>query len=384
MLPLLVSLAAAASLCKAIVSRLNGIINMFFLHQKIKILMNKLSRSRWLGLALTAAGLIVVALVIVRATGLLSRTPICYSRSGLPTGGAWTVGAAAPRILSETAAAAIGTRVYIAGGMDADWNALNQLSIFDTASASWHTGAPLPLAVNHVNAAAVNEGLYLIGGYDNISKMVNATPDIAAGWRYDPQADTWTPIADMPAPRAASAMVALDGKLFVVGGTGAGARAVWVYDPETNSWDTSRRGLMPTPREHTAAVALDGKIYVVGGRWNNVPTAAVEVYDPAADRWTELADMPTPRSSLALAALNDRIYAAGGEDLNSTCTYAAHEVYDPETNLWEELAGMPTPRHSTESAVIGNRWYIIGGATQAARRTNKGLTGIVEIFTVED
>lgn len=331
------------------------------------------------GLALVAIGIVLGGIAISRVLPLITPGVVCPSNPELPMGGTWTQGARMPTARAETSAASLDGKIYVAGGMVTPWTATAVHEIYDTRTDSWQNAAPIPLAINHSGVASALGRIYITGGYDFIGKMVDAKPDIAQGWYYDPEADTWTEIAPMPSPRAAHTMVNIEDKLYLVGGTGEGALEVWVYDPAADSWEI-REGLMKNPREHVPAVVLDGKIYVVGGRWQNISTAAVEVYDPAADTWTEVADIPTPRSALSVAVLDGKIHTIGGEELANGCTYGLHELYDPETDTWTALHNMPTPRHAMLSAVVDNQWYLIGGSSEAGQRTDASLTGVVEIF----
>src|SRR2546430_12176646 len=54
---------------------------------------------------------------------------------------------------------------------------------------------------------------YSVGGFDGGST-------VAKGNVYDPDADTWTAIAAMPAAREKPAVAFVDGKLYVTGGGG--------------------------------------------------------------------------------------------------------------------------------------------------------------------
>ncbi|MBZ0282793.1 MAG: hypothetical protein K8L97_18790 [Anaerolineae bacterium] len=334
------------------------------------------------GAVLLVVGLALGALAITRILPMITPGVVCPNNPELPVGGIWTEGANMPTARAETAATSLGERIYVAGGMVSPWVATAIHEIYDTTTNTWQSAAPMPIAINHSGVASALGRIYVTGGYDVIGKMVDAKPDIAQGWYYDPEADSWTEIAPMPSPRAAHAMVNIEDKLYVVGGTGAGALEVWVYDPAADTWEI-REGLMQNAREHVPAVVLDGKIYVVGGRWQNISTAAVEVYDPATDSWTQAADVPTPRSALSVAVLDGKIHTVGGEELSNSCTYGLHEMYDPATDEWTELQNMPTPRHAMLSAVIDDKWYLIGGASEAGPRTDAALSGVVEVFTPE-
>ena len=54
-----------------------------------------------------------------------------------------------------------------------------------------------------------------------------------------------------------------------------------VFDPKTNTW--SEAAPLPTARDHMAVVAVDGKIHVIGGRFKGPleRTGQHDVYDPA-------------------------------------------------------------------------------------------------------
>jgi hypothetical protein len=87
-------------------------------------------------------------------------------------------------------------------------------------------------------------------------------------------------------------------------------------------------------RYRHSAVALDGKIYVLGGLSStNVTLSSVEIYDPATDQWTTGAPMPTATSRPAVS-VGGRIYVP--LDTNSVM------VFDPATG-WSTLtpAGGP-------------------------------------------
>jgi hypothetical protein len=55
-------------------------------------------------------------------------------------------------------------------------------------------------------------------------------------------------------------------------------------DSTASLWTTGTP--MPTPRSEIAGVALNGKIYIIGGfDENGLSTTTVEVYDPIADKY---------------------------------------------------------------------------------------------------
>ena len=108
---------------------------------------------------------------------------------------------------------------------------------------------------------ALGGKLYTLGGYEQ------SFVSIAACRTWDPTANAWSSIADLPRPRGACVAVELGGRIYVVGGVVPGVGVVGdltSWDPASNRWTTLPS--MPTPREHLAAAALGGKLYVAGGR----------------------------------------------------------------------------------------------------------------------
>jgi N-acetylneuraminic acid mutarotase len=166
----------------------------------------------------------------------------------------------------------------------------------------------------------------------------------------------------MPEPRRAHAAVALDGRLYVVGGV-VGDRALqaptWAYDPATGDWQRDLAPL-PTYREHLASVAVDGAIIAIGGRGTkNVD--AVERYDPATNTWSSLASLPTARSGLTAAVLDGAIHVIGGENPDPLRVYREHEVFDVADGTWSIAPPLDHGRHGLGSGVIDGTLYVVGG-----------------------
>ncbi len=116
--------------------------------------------------------------------------------------------------------------------------------------------------------------------------------------------------------RNAAAASVVDGKIYLIGGTTGGLHeapisTVEEYDPTTDTW--TRKANMPTARMFLSTIAVDGRIYAIGGGiWNGSIFSKVEKYDPATDTWTTEPDMPTRRLSLSTSTVNGKIYAIGG------------------------------------------------------------------------
>lgn len=175
----------------------------------------------------------------------------------------------------------------------------------------------------------------------------------------------------MPTKSLESAGVALDGKIYIIGGMtkkeGAVNR-VEVYDPQKNQWNSASP--LPEERDHPGAASFDGKIYVVGGfNITGHSSDSLFIYDPNTDKWEQGKNMPTPRGALTVKFVDGILYAIGGDGdvLFSGKMYHpqgivnANEAYDPNTDSWNSKRPMPKPRDHLASAVVDKKIYVIGG-----------------------
>lgn len=278
--------------------------------------------------------------------------------------GAWTSAPGLPEPRSEGAAAAIGDRVYVAGGIrmsgtggDTRVTTLDSIVSLGPGDPAWVGGWALPAPRDHLAMVAWEGHLYAAGGTQADQSVARRSL-----WRGNPADGSWRQLARMPDLRYGHAMVVVDGILYVVGGTSGrttDARSVWAYDIAQDAWRTDL-ALMPTPRDHLAAVAVGGRIVAIGG-WHEVDLATVDIYDIATDTWSAGPPMRTPRNALSAALLADGVHVVGGEDLTTLTTLDVHEVLDPTLTTWSCRAGLPLARQAVASAVVDGRWILAGG-----------------------
>jgi N-acetylneuraminic acid mutarotase len=272
-------------------------------------------------------------------------------------------------------------KLYVVGGSDGS-QTVGTNRVYDPAANSWSIRAS---ATARILAASgvVNDRLYLAGGClpggCGGGNVVNLLEE------YDPSTNQWTTKAPMPTVRSGAAAAGIDGKLYVVGGNAPCTPnctpfydKLEVYDPATNTWATKA----PTPGElaSAAAVAIDGKLYVIGGSVPNSPTTSVVVatlwvYDPQTDTWdTTRASMPTARTMPLAYALDGKLHVATGQSTGAVPT--PHEVYDPPTNTWATKAAVPTIHIGGAGGVIGGRVYVVGGYRDNALN----ISDVLEVF----
>jgi uncharacterized protein (TIGR03437 family) len=242
-----------------------------------------------------------------------------------------------PNGLNAADATFIDGRIYIPGGIDSNSEINSAHLVYDVTSNTWSNLDPVPKAVFLYALAAdpAQSVFYLTGGSDGLS----AVPHVRA---FDTRTNKWSDLPPMNVARFAHEAAFIDGKLYVVGGSGitGGLSSGEVYDLTTRRW--SPIAGLNRPRHYAInAIARDesGRLFwlVIGGEDANtgVPIDSIEAYDVAQDHWILLDgsfSLPAPRTRLGGAILNGYIHAIGGAIPSTSAqdTTAAHERFKPD------------------------------------------------------
>lgn len=191
-------------------------------------------------------------------------SPIGEVWSWTPGDPAWSTGRAAMPSPARGAAAVgvVDGAIVVAGGLAATGSS-DVVSAYDPAADAWDAErAPLPMPLDHATGQVVDGAFHVIGGRSNGIVAVSAAVFRADGSR-------WTERAPMPTARGGIASGVVDGRIVVVGGEGntEADSGVFpqteVYDPAADAWQSLDD--MPTPRHGMAAAGLGGILYVPGG-----------------------------------------------------------------------------------------------------------------------
>lgn len=282
--------------------------------------------------------------------------------------GSWTQSAGAPP-LSEMPAAVLGGQIYVAGGFGPGGR---QLWRFDPVLQTWAQRADLPQTRHHGQMAAFGDALYFFGGY--ISQMGLGFVVQSDAWRFDPAANTWTPIASLPIAKAAGSAVTLGDAIYLVGGEPHSALR---YEPSEDRW-TLLQIQDPWPRDHSTAVRYEDEIWILGGRSHDGPVHNnVVIYNPLTGVSRPGPAMRQGRSGFAATVLDGQIFAAGGEDLSGPVNLSGAEYYSPEHRAWRDAPSLPTAVHGVAAATANQHaWFLLGSVSPG------GISnpGIVQAF----
>ena len=268
------------------------------------------------------------------------------------------------------AAAVVGDRLVVTGGVGANGRLLNTTEVFD--GNSWKLGAEMPTPREMLGAASDDKVVYAVGGTDGAADL----PTVEA---YDPAADSWTSLPALPQPRSDLGVAIADARLVAVGGLSAGQalKTVSVMDLATTTW----AGLpdMSAARHGMAVAAVEKSVYAIGGATgadDTQVTSTAEALKLAprklqpASEWRSLPDAPTPRLMMAWTVLDDKIWIAGGMSHGNTLQIV--QSYDPQTGAWQAQPPLPVPLHHATATTYRGEMVVIGGASdELANASNK-------------
>ncbi len=184
--------------------------------------------------------------------------------------------------------------------------------VYDIAGNSWFSAANPPYSSCGSAAVAYGGKIYQFGGYDSNAPFPSWNYSKAA-YVFDPAADSWSPLPDMPTdlgdkPSAAAA----GGKLYLYGAS-SGSYKFYSFDPASGSYS-----VLPVPfaSHDDTLTSVGGELYLL------FAAGKLQEFDPATGVWT--------------------IRAAGFNGSNSTprCARLGGEIncagtsYSPSLNTW--------------------------------------------------
>jgi N-acetylneuraminic acid mutarotase len=230
---------------------------------------------------------------------------------------------------------------------------------YDPATDKWTAKAPIPQSCVWATAVAVDGKIYVMGG----GQPYKGT---AYNYIYDPATDTWTKGADLITPRMYHNAVVANGKIYIFAGQNGDNTSEWnfeEYDPATNTWASKAR-LLHNAAWYSGAVSLNNKIYRIAGGGSN-PTLTkdnVDIYDCSTDNWTALNPFRLKLHSPAAVNFRNTIYLLGGY-YNGTYMDSVW-IYNPTSDVWDvpmDKFNMPEPRSYHRAVAMGDCIYVFGG-----------------------
>lgn len=313
-----------------------------------------------------AVGMLLISGVVVTACRARRSKPVSppYAR--------WTPLAPALSPHRESASAVIDGMLYVLGG---HYNGRVQTSgivqVLNPQTDTWTRRAPLPAPTTHWNAVVDGGTVWLAGGFVGD----HPGPTTPAVWRYDVAADRWSRGPLLPASRGSGVLFLVDHALHYAGG--------FLPDRMTNTpdhWQLSldsgaswiSKAPMPEPRGQLSGAVVNGLFYAIGGQFGHdqgpYDVTLVHRYDPVADRWTEVARLPHPVSHAESSTFveDGRVLVIGGRNHQESRSskhrlHSSVLLYDPPRDLWIDLDELPYGLTGPAAALVGPNLIVSGG-----------------------
>lgn len=232
----------------------------------------------------------------------------------------------------------------------------------------WMLAANYPVMIESPAVASNGTSAYSVAG-----RLAGAADNIV--YRYDPVANTWTQLANVPTALydAGIAYAANTNKIYVFGGFNGTVilNTTQIYDIATNTWSTG--AAMPDGRVFPSAAYYSGtgKIYVIGGFDPNSNEAnQTWEYDPVANTWnTSRANIPVAMAGAGYSIVGQFVYLAG--HWNNGAASTDHYRYDIVANTWASMAPVPVAIYRPAAAGVGTKEYLVGGGNPSAGASGK-------------
>ena len=275
-----------------------------------------------------------------------------------------TATATLPQAMSDIRAIAIGTKIYLIGGWTQD-GYTNIIQVYDTSAGTISTlSATLTAGISHIAAAAVGTKIYILGGYTDDMIMSDAIQV------FDTTNNTLTVSAyTLPSAMAYMHAAAVGTKIYLIGGIkvlneDTALSTIQVFDTTTGTI-TTLLNTMVEATPYISVVAVDTKVYIFGGESNSIHTNTIQALDTSANTLKRCDEvLPNARYGIGAAAVESNIYLCGGYDATGENMFATIDVFKhtasttPETPS-TDFDDTSIPVWSWQNRTGNSTWYSI-------------------------
>lgn len=262
--------------------------------------------------------------------------------------GTWTRGADLPGTQTHAGVATDGRFIYWVSGQDGpafSTKTTPKAWKYDPEKDRWHDYIDLPEARFGGAMAYHDNALHFFGG-----TKPDRNTAVSDHWilRFEGDGSHWVPGPPIPEPADHLGHAVVDGKIYLIGGEHDHGNEyiqhgeLYRYDPAAQSW--TRLADMPTASSHFEGNVVEafGKIFVLAGQVDGeLLTNEVRSYDPARDRWTVHTPMPEMRKGGVSWEHDGKLYYTNGD---------SYKNGQPRSTIVGELTPHPVASSSVSLA----------------------------------
>jgi hypothetical protein len=236
------------------------------------------------------------------------------------------------------------------------------VSAADAPASPWREIARMPADNHDLAAAVIGEKLYVAGGVTNDYRGTGRVQAFDEIWELDSRTWAWRAVAKFARPRIYCGTEAFDGRVWVTGGDilhedgqRRATTLVETYDPRTGA--LTRAPDLPVALPWPLALAAAGRLWVVGARNRTEPGQFASI-GPGETAWRVEPEAPPKMWALAGAVLGDKLFICVPD--------TGLAEFDPATHAWRVIPG-PTKARSAQVAAWRGEIWIMGGVDIADR-----------------
>nr|UZC49416.1 kelch-like protein [Carassius auratus]UZH44931.1 kelch-like protein [Carassius gibelio]WEX30220.1 Kelch-like protein 30-B [Carassius auratus]WEX30317.1 Kelch-like protein 30-B [Carassius gibelio] len=173
-------------------------------------------------------------------------------------------------------------------------------------------------------------------------------------WKYITREGIWVTVAPMLRPRTNHSSAALNGEIYVIGGTTMDFVEVEHYDPFSNCWTLTCPALKYVTNFTTTS--CEGKLYLIGSCAVKYNALTMQCFNPVIDSWCIICSPFIPKylSSPCSVSMDGVIYLVAD---NTKKVY----LYNPGGNMWEKIQFLHTLHENGDLVALGGQLYVTGG-----------------------
>jgi N-acetylneuraminic acid mutarotase len=256
----------------------------------------------------------------------------------------------------------IGNNVYCGLGNAFGIGPSTDFYRFNPVNDTWttYTVSSLPaLGRQYCCSFAYNNFGYVVSGVD---ANWNATNQV---WRYDTTTNNWQQKTSMPDSVQGAACFFINNKTYICGGRNQAnqcTKNVWEYDVINNSW-LKKNNMPDGGRWRASAAVINNKGYLIfgadaSGKFSN----KLFEYDAGLDVWTLIDSFPGQgRTYTSMCAVNNLLVTALGID-SANSVYNDCHIYDISAHQWINQNPLPSfGRKGCMAFAFNNAMYITAG-----------------------